>query len=69
LNHLGHPEQRLGFSKNHLAGSSLPTENSTNKFQVDQMGRVFAAIYNSNLDKAIPRLINEMNALKDEREA
>jgi hypothetical protein len=26
-------------------------------------GRLFAAIYNRNLDKAIPRLITEMNAL------
>jgi hypothetical protein len=42
---------------------------SAEGFGVSVLGRVFAAIYNSNLDKAIPRLINEMNALKDEREA
>ena len=33
---------------------------------VSVLGRLFAAIYNSNLDKAIPCLISEMNALNDQ---
>ena len=32
-------------------------------FGVSVFGRLFAAIYNGNLDKAIPHLINEMAAL------
>jgi hypothetical protein len=27
------------------------------------VGRIFAAIYNTNLNRAVPRLIAEMNAL------
>jgi hypothetical protein len=34
-------------------------------FGVSIFGRLFAAIYNGNLDKAIPHLINEINALKE----
>ncbi len=42
---------------------------SADGFGVSVLGRLFAAIYNSNLDKAIPRLISEMNALNEDREA
>jgi Polyketide cyclase / dehydrase and lipid transport len=38
---------------------------SAEGFGVSVLGRVFATIYNSNLDKAIPLLISEMNALKE----
>jgi hypothetical protein len=36
---------------------------SADGFAVSVLGRLFATIYNRNLDKAIPRLISEMNAL------
>ena len=38
---------------------------SADGFAVSILGRLFAAIYNRNLDRAIPRLISEMNALKE----
>ena len=38
---------------------------SADGFGVSIFGRLFAVIYNSNLDKAIPHLISEMNALKE----
>jgi hypothetical protein len=38
---------------------------SADGFGVAILGRLFAAIYNRNLDKAIPRLIVEMNVLED----
>jgi hypothetical protein len=34
-------------------------------FAVSIFGRVYAAIYNRNLDKAIPNLVAEMNAQQD----
>ncbi len=36
---------------------------SAEGFGVSVLGKLFAAIYNRNLDKAIPLLISEMNAL------
>ncbi len=38
---------------------------SADGFGVSILGRLFAAIYNSNLDRAIPHLISEMNALNE----
>ena len=38
---------------------------SADGFGVSIVGRLFAAIYNRTLDKAIPHLIREMNALKE----
>lgn len=36
-------------------------------FGVSIFGRLFAAIYNGNLNRAIPNLITEMNTLDQER--
>ena len=38
---------------------------SADGFAVSILGRLFAVIYNRNLDNAIPCLIGEMNALKE----
>jgi hypothetical protein len=38
---------------------------SADGFGVSVLGRLFAAIYNRNLDKAIPCLVSEMIALKE----
>ena len=38
---------------------------SADGFGVSVFGRLFARIYNRNLDKAIPRLIREMNGLNE----
>lgn len=38
---------------------------SADGFGVSVAGKLFATIYNRNLDKAIPRLISEMNALRE----
>ena len=38
---------------------------SADGFGVSVFGRLFATIYNRNLDQAIPCLISEMNALKE----
>jgi len=38
---------------------------SADGFGVSVFGRLFAGIYNRNLDKAIPRLISEMNGLNE----
>lgn len=38
---------------------------SADGFGVSVFGRLFAGIYNRNLDKAIPRLISELNRLNE----
>ena len=53
------------FEKIEAGRTKLTWLVSADGFGVSILGRLFAAIYNNNLDKAIPRLIGEMNALQE----
>jgi len=53
------------FQKVHERCTKLTWIVSADGFGVSVLGRLFAAIYKRNLDKAIPLLISEMNACQN----
>jgi len=53
------------FEKVHERCTKLTWLVSADGFGVSVLGRLFAAIYNRNLDRAIPLLISEMSAYRD----